>query len=448
MPSLTPLHETYCRWDDTPPSQADLMEGFAQLMTTPKQNLYGLMHDIQTELLSSFLRLSEKRVQRLQHTCVMNQFNHAVYEVMNKSGSHLFAPLLRQILEKYPNLREKSLSPITQDALSILNGVAGDYFLLQQNPLALPMVLYDHYGAIQKGDVGGRIVIFVHGLCLSHRDWSNSRFEGIGERLLAQRDYNTMLYLNYNTGRRISANGRSLSNLLEDLIERNPRIQSIDLIGHSMGGLVCRSALFYGKQDLKHWFHRTQNLVCIGSPHHGAALERFGFRLQESLGHFPLVKIARHIVNFRSNGILDLRYGSVRDDDWEHMPARIGSMDDCRKPAPLPSHISAFFIAGTMEFKTIKNKTLSIIGDYLVSVQSALGEHPNPRFNLNIPDSHKAVFYGLNHFNIQYHPSVAEQITRWLYPDPELPEQNFLHRHVVDLGIYELDTLLEMQSED
>lgn len=448
MPSLTPLHEPYCRWDDTPPSQGDLMEGFAQLMSTPKQNLYGLMHDIQTELLSSILQLNEKRVQRLQKTCLIHQFNHAVYGILTKSGSHVVAPVLRQILNKYPKLKDKQLSPIAQDALSILNGIAGDYFFLQQNPLALPMVLYDHYGAIQKGDVGGRIVIFVHGLCLSHRDWSNPRYEGIGERLLAQRDYNTMLYLNYNTGRRISANGRSLSNLLEDLVERNPRIQSIDLIGHSMGGLVCRSALFYGKQDLKDWFHRTQNLVCIGTPHHGAALERFGFRLQESLGRFPLVKIARHVVNFRSNGILDLRYGSVRDDDWEHMSARIGSLDDNRKPAPIPSHLNAFFIAGTMEFKTIKNKTLSIIGDYLVSVQSALGEHQNPRLNLNIPDSHKAVFYGLNHFNIQYHPSVAEQITRWLYPDPELPEQNFLHRHVVDLGIYELDTLLEMQSED
>ncbi|KJV39769.1 alpha/beta fold hydrolase [Acinetobacter brisouii] len=448
MPSLTPLHETYCRWDDTPPSQADLLEGFAQFLTTPKQNLYGLMHNIQTELLSSVLGLSEERAQRLQRMCLINQFNHTVYEAMRQSGSRVIAPSLRKILQHNPQLRQKSLSPIAQEVLSILNGIAGDYFLLQQNPLALPMVLYDHYGAIQRGDVGGRVVIFVHGLCMSHRYWSNHRYEGIGERLLAQRDYNTMLYLNYNTGRRISANGRSLSNLLEDLIERNPRIHSIDLIGHSMGGLVCRSALFYGKQEQKHWFHRTQNLVCIGSPHHGAALERFGFRLQESLGRFPLVKIARHVVNLRSNGILDLRYGSVRDDDWEHMSARIGSMNDSRKPAPLPSHINTFFIAGTMEFKKIKTKTMAVIGDYLVSVKSALGEHPNPRFNLNLPDSHKAVFYGLNHFNIPYHPSVAEQITRWLYPNPELPEQNFLHRHVVDLGIYELDTLLEMQSED
>ena len=89
-------------------------------------------------------------------------------------------------------------------------------------------------------------------------------YGGIGERLLAQRDHNTMLYLNYNTGRRISANGRSFSNLLEDLVQRNPRITSIDILGHSMGGLVSRSALFYetkyvsmdsyGRESSLYWF--------------------------------------------------------------------------------------------------------------------------------------------------------------------------------------------------
>ena len=102
MPSLTPLHETYCRWDDTPPSQADLLEGFAQFLTTPKQNLYGFMHNIQTELLSSVLGLSEERAQRLQRMCLINQFNHTVYEVMRQSGSRVIAPSLRKILQHNP----------------------------------------------------------------------------------------------------------------------------------------------------------------------------------------------------------------------------------------------------------------------------------------------------------------------------------------------------------
>ena len=53
------------------------------------------------------------------------------------------------------------------------------------------------------------------------------------------------------------------------------------------------------------------------------------------IGTFPFVKIIGHIINIRSNGILDLRHGSVRDDDWEHNEARIGHVDDNRKPAPL-----------------------------------------------------------------------------------------------------------------
>ena len=239
------------------------------------------------------------------------------------------------------------------------------------------MVLYDHYGAVHRGDLAGRVMIFVHGLCMNHLDWSTAQYPGIPERLMSQRDQKTMLYLNYNSGRRISANGRSFANALQELVQNNPNITHIDLIGHSMGGLVSRSALFYGKQNLHDWLPKIDRLVCIGSPHHGAALERFGFSLQEKLGRFPFVKIIGHLGNIRSCGILDLRYGSVRDDDWEHQEARIGLMDDNRKPAPLPTHIRTFLIAGTLESQNSKSKALNVIGDYLVSIKSALGEHPN-----------------------------------------------------------------------
>ena len=81
------------------------------------------------------------------------------------------------------------------------------------------------------------------------------------------------------------------------------------------------------------------------------------------------MKIVGHVVNIRSNGILDLRHGSVRDDDWEYNPVRIGFMDDNRKPAPIPAHIDAYLVAGTIEFEHHTNKTLNVIGDYLVSVK-------------------------------------------------------------------------------
>ena len=430
MPSLTPLHETYCRWDRTPPSQADVLEGLAQLVTTRLNDvMQELIQAIQREILISMFGMSEQHSKKLQKIPYIDKLYQLSFDTLLSYGNYLLAPGLRQIIEKYPKLHDKPLTPNLHFLVGVLNGVLGDYLLKYQNPMALPMVLYDHYGGLQKGDLSGRVVIFVHGLCMNHLGWSNTQYGGIGEKLLAQRGNNTMLYLNYNSGRRISANGRSLSHTLEDLIRRNPRITSIDLIGHSMGGLVSRSALFYGKQNMYQWIHLTENLVCLGSPHHGAVLERFGFILQDKLGHFPFVKIIRHIVNIRSNGILDLRYGSVRDDDWEHNHARIGGMDDNRKPAPLPKYINTYLVAGTIEYENKKNRTLKVLGDYLVSVDSAFGEHPNPRFQLKVPESHKAIFYGLSHFEIHYHSSVAEQIVKWFYPSQDELVKEEVHEY-------------------
>lgn len=438
MPSLTPLHETYCKWDRTPPSQADVLEGLAQLLTTRlSDTVQDLVKAIQREVLISLFGMSEQRSKRFQKIPYVEKFYQFSYHALQNYSHYLLAPTLRRIIERFPKLHDKALTPALHFLVGALNGVLGDYLLKQHSPIALPMTLYDHYGEIQKGELTGHITIFVHGLCMNHLDWSTRRYDGIGEKLLAQRDHNTMLYLNYNTGRRISANGRSLSNTLEDLVQRNPSITSINLIGHSMGGLVSRSALFYGKQNMYEWLHRIDNLVCLGSPHHGAALERFGFTLQEKIGHFPLVKLIGHLVNIRSDGILDLRHGSVRDDDWEHNEIRIGFMDDNRKPAPIPSHVNTFLVAGTIEFENRHNKALQIIGDYLVSVKSALGEHPNPRYRLKVPESNKAIFYGLNHLEIQYHPSVAEQIALWFYPATAEKEPDKVHEYMLHLDSLE-----------
>lgn len=438
MPSLTPLHETYCKWDRTPPSQADLLEGVAQVVSTPFNNVAReLIQTIQHEVISSIFGISRKKATQLKNNSNIQKFYKYSFDTLQDYGSQYIAPGLRQIIAKFPTLHNTPLTPKQHYAVGALNGICGDYLLEQHNPIGLPMVIYDHYGSVQKGELTGHVVLFIHGLCMNHLDWSNHQFGGIGEKLLAQRDHNTMLYLNYNTGRRISSNGRSLANTLEDLIQRNPQITSLSLIGHSMGGLVARSALFYAKQNLYSWLHLTENLVCIASPHHGAALERLGFSIQNKLGRFPVVKIFGHLFNIRSNGILDLRHGSVRDDDWEYNPARIGLVDDLRKPAPLPSHIQAYFIAGSIERERKNPSSRHLFGDYLVSIQSALGEHANPRLQLNVADSHKAIFYGLNHFRIHHNSSVAEQIALWFYPFQQEVSDAQVHEYFINLDHYE-----------
>lgn len=416
MPSLTPLHENYCKFDHSPPSQADFMEGLSQLATSSVTGVAEIVQEIHRDIFLQYFSLTRRQANFIWENGITKRIYGLTQQIMQQYGKGL-AISLRGLNRYFPVLHEKPLTPMMHFIANALNGVLGDHMLQSHNPLALPMVMYDRYGQLQRGELSGRVVILIHGLCMNHLSWAPGESSGLGEHILYHQQQANVLYLNYNTGRRISSNGRSLSNLLEKLVSNNPRITEIDLIGHSMGGLVSRSALFYGKQSTCKWIDYVENLVCIGSPHQGAVLERLGFMLQEKVGQIPFASVLAQLANLRSAGIIDLRHGSVRDDDWEHLEARIGQMDDCRKPAPLPSRVNTYLIAGTLERESSSSKTLEAIGDYLVSVKSALGDHPHPQFRLKVPEDHKAVFYGLNHMEIQYHPKVREQIIAWLYSD-------------------------------
>lgn len=416
MPSLTPLHENYCKFDHSPPSQADFMEGLSQLATSSVTGVAEIVQEIHRDIFLQYFSLTRRQANFIWENGITKRIYGLTQQIMQQYGKGL-AISLRGLNRYFPVLHEKPLTPMMHFIANALNGVLGDHMLQSHNPLALPMVMYDRYGQLQRGELSGRVVILIHGLCMNHLSWAPGESSGLGEHILYHQQQANVLYLNYNTGRRISSNGRSLSNLLEKLVSNNPRITEIDLIGHSMGGLVSRSALFYGKQSTCKWIDYVENLVCIGSPHQGAVLERLGFMLQEKVGQIPFASVLAQLANLRSAGIIDLRHGSVRDDDWEHLEARIGQMDDCRKPAPLPSRIKTYLIAGTLERESSSSKTLEAIGDYLVSVKSALGDHPHPQFRLKVPEDHKAVFYGLNHMEIQYHPKVREQIIAWVYSD-------------------------------
>jgi hypothetical protein len=187
-----------------------------------------------------------------------------------------------------------------------------------------------------------------------------------------------------------------------------------------MGGLVSRSALFYGKQAGFNWILLVDHLICLGSPHQGALLERLGYMLQDKVGKIPFAGTVARLGDLRSAGIIDLRWGSIRDDDWEHQKSgRRGDFDDNRRPAPLPSNIKAYFVAGTIERENMHSKTREAVGDYLVSVKSALGEHANPEYQLNVPPERKVVLYGVDHMTIQYSQRVIDHVLTWLAPTPK-----------------------------
>ncbi len=122
--------------------------------------------------------------------------------------------------------------PIASLALGALNGLYGNHLVDRDNGLALTMDIRRHGNEVAT-DADGlaaaypgatpRIVVFVHGLCETEAAWrlaprtaTDSDRRTYGDRLQDELGF-TPVYLRYNTGLRVSANGRRLARLLEDL---------------------------------------------------------------------------------------------------------------------------------------------------------------------------------------------------------------------------------------
>ena len=51
-------------------------------------------------------------------------------------------------------------------------------------------------------------------------------------------------------------------------------VEEVALVGHSMGGLVSRSAAHSRSSDGAAWVEHVRKVVSLGSPHMGAPLEQ------------------------------------------------------------------------------------------------------------------------------------------------------------------------------
>jgi hypothetical protein len=56
----------------------------------------------------------------------------------------------------------------------------------------------------------------------------------------------------------------------------------------------------------------------------------------------------------------------------------------------------------------------ALLGDGLVSLASAWGEHRDPALALKLPASHKALITQANHWDLLSHPDAAAALRRWL----------------------------------
>ena len=316
-----------------------------------------------------------------------------------------------------PLLGESVPGPERAAVLAALNGVIGDYLAETGNPLATKMRLYHggHPLDLDAKSLGaalpqasGKVLVLVHGSAMNEQQWHRGGHDH-GASLARDLGY-TPIYVRYNSGLHISTNGRQLAEMLEELAMHWPvPVRELSIVGHSMGGLVARSACVVGEADGHAWRRELRKLVTIGSPHHGAPLERVGnifqglLRISRYSG--PLSRLAR----LRSAGVTDMRFGNVHDEHWDGRD-RFAHGRDPRGAMKLPDGVECYAIAGTLSAKAGSR----LRSDGMVPVDSALGRHSKTELTLGFPADHQWIGYGIGHLELLARPEVYEVLRGWL----------------------------------
>jgi pimeloyl-ACP methyl ester carboxylesterase len=308
-----------------------------------------------------------------------------------------------------------------QALLAALNGVMGDHLAASGNPFAIPMRMHyrgethDRQKLTAMPGANGKVLLMIHGLCMNHRQWlamHNEQPIDHGQSLAAALGY-TPVYLHYNSGMHISTNARALSAQLTELCAQWPTpIEELSVVAHSMGGLIMRGALHYAVKENLSWPRHLRKIVFLGTPHHGAPLERAGNWVDTILGSTPYSRPFAKLGQLRSAGITDLRYGYVLDEDWQGTD-RFARQPDRRIHLPLPENVACYSIAAT---SAPKRGLLAdrLFGDGLVPLRSALGQHDNPKRALRFAKNNQWIAYRTGHLQLLRSLEVGQQMLHWL----------------------------------
>ena len=308
---------------------------------------------------------------------------------------------------------ESDNSPQREAVLAALNGVMGDRLEESKNPFATQMALHyqgeilDAHSMTKITSHSSKVVVLIHGLCMNDLQWTTLYSDA-----LTAHGY-TPIFLRYNTGLHISQNGALLSQQLETLVQNWPvTLSDLTLLTHSLGGLVSRSAVAQAQHQNSNWTHALKRLIFLGTPHHGAPLERAGSWVDVVLGATPYSAPFKKLGQLRSAGITDLRYGFLTEQDWQGHD-RFRRRPDRRTPTPLPIGVACYAIAASM---ASKRSPLAdrLIGDGLVPLKSALGQHDDKALDLNIPKSHQQILYKTNHMALLNSPEVMQILLQWM----------------------------------
>lgn len=326
-----------------------------------------------------------------------------------------------------------------------LNGVLGDYLAHTGNPLAITMSLRQQGVALplerelltaRVAMPQQRLLVLVHGLCMNDLQWARRTAPAEAARhdhgaALARELPCSALYLHYNSGLHVSTNGRLFAAQLEALVAAWPvPVQEVMIVGHSMGGLVARSAVHAGLQAGHAWPRRLRALVFLGTPHHGSPLERGGHWIDQLLQSTPYTAPFARLGMIRSAGITDLRHGSVLDDDWNGRD-RFAHGHDTRRPLSLPAGVACYALAATTAPVPAATDVTTdpagsgipspdaLPGDGLVPVASALGRHADRARALDFSASHQAIAWNSGHLDLLSSVPVYRRIRDWLAADAD-----------------------------
>jgi hypothetical protein len=408
------------------------IQGLAQLATRGTLGVTDIAEKVQGNVYKAvaapFGKAGQKFVDRevgasgVRKTGITGLVYGGIRGVTRLAGGALDAVLSRAA----PRVGAKTSSPPREAMLAIVNGVLGDQLEDSANPLAITMGLRrDGLGlpldkaalAARLPAATGKIMVLVHGLCMNDLQWrAAAGGPDLGGQLAQALGY-TPVYLHYNTGLHTSVNGGQLATLLEQLLQAWPQpVESLSLLTHSMGGLVARAACHSATATGLHWPRQLKNLVFLGTPHHGAPLEKLGNWVDTALGSNVVTRPFAAIGQLRSAGITDLRYGHVLPADWQDAD-RFAAGPDGRQPVPLPAGVACFAVAATLGAVPAAGGIPTLeaaLGDGLVPVASALGQHADPARSLAFPPDRQWIATDTGHIALMHSPRVAAQVLRWL----------------------------------
>jgi len=310
-------------------------------------------------------------------------------------------------------------SPEREAVLAALNGVLGDRLAEQSNPLAIEMRLRRGGVALTltrealARDIpapGGRILLLVHGLCMSDLQWLR---HGHDHGAALERDEGfSVVHVHYNSGLHVAQNGRELARQLEQLVRAWPvPVAELAILGYSMGGLVARSACQLAGTDDSAWLRALRRIVFLGTPHFGAPLERGGNWIDRVLDSSPYTTAFSRLGKLRSAGITDLRHGSICESDWLGRDRFANS--ELPAAVPLPPGVRCFAIAASLA-KRRGRVSEKALGDGIVPLASALGRAADPKRSLAIDDADQWIGHGMNHLDLLDNADVYAQIRRCL----------------------------------